>query len=190
VTEDVLAKNRAQLERLVDLYLSGEFPKEVLAERKARFERLIADLESQKAEFMEHLASRSLTIEQIKTARDLAEQINARIDAIDEDFGLKRQLVEILDLRVTLAVEDEKKIVYLSCHLGDDQLFLYCASEQKLASGKHVEHDGRWGRFGSHPHQEPRGKTYWVDLHFPSSNVIIAVLGRVAQLVRAHASHA
>jgi citrate synthase len=111
VTEDVLAKNRAQLERLVDLYLSGEFPKEVLAERKARFERLIADLESQKAEFMEHLASRSLTIEQIKTARDLAEQINARIDAIDEDFGLKRQLVEILDLRVTLAVEDEKKIV-------------------------------------------------------------------------------
>ncbi|NIV31650.1 MAG: hypothetical protein GWN58_19825, partial [Anaerolineae bacterium] len=47
ITEEILAKNQAQLERLVDLYVSGEFPKEVLAERKARLESLIADLESQ-----------------------------------------------------------------------------------------------------------------------------------------------
>jgi hypothetical protein len=143
VTEDLLAKNRVQLERLVDLYLSGEFPKEILTERKARLEKLIADLESQKARFMEHLASQSLTIEQIKTAKDLAEQINARIDAIDEDVYLKRQLVEILDLRATLAIEEGEKVVYVSCHLGDDQVFVYCSTAEKLEAGKQMEHDGR-----------------------------------------------
>jgi hypothetical protein len=55
--------------------------KEVLAERKSRLESLIADLESSKAESREHLASHSLTIEEIRTAKELAEQISNRIDA-------------------------------------------------------------------------------------------------------------
>lgn len=130
VTDDLLARHRAQLERLVDLYLSGEFPREVLVERKARLEKLIADLEGQRAEFMGYLASQSLTIEQIKTAKDLAEQIGTKIDAIDQDSGLRRQLVEILDLRAILAIEDDQKVVYISCHLGDGQLFVCCLSEQ------------------------------------------------------------
>ena len=136
VTEDLLAKHRAQLERLVDLYLSGEFPRDVLVERKARLEKLIADLEVQKAEFMDHLASQSLTIEQIQTARDLAEQIGARMDAIDQDLGLKRQLVEILDLRATLVIEDDRRVVYVSCHLGDGQVFVHCSPEQKPGADK------------------------------------------------------
>jgi site-specific DNA recombinase len=136
VTEDLLVKNRAQLERLVDLYLSGEFPKEVLTERKMRLERVIADLESQKTQFMEHLASHSLTIDQIKTAKDLAEQIMARIDAIDEDFDLKRQLVEILDVQVTLALEDGEKVVYVICRLGDGQMFVCSSTEQNLTNAK------------------------------------------------------
>jgi site-specific DNA recombinase len=139
VAEDLLAKNRAQLERLVDLYVSGEFPKDVLAERKARLESLISDLESQKAELMEHLASHSLTIEQIRTAKELAEQISIRIDAMDEDFAPRRQLVEILDLRATLAVENDERVVYVSCHLGDDRVFVCCATKQSPKCGNNNE---------------------------------------------------
>jgi site-specific DNA recombinase len=139
ITEEILAKNQAQLERLVDLYVSGEFPREVLAERKARLESLIADLESQKAEFMEHLASQSLSIEEIRTAKELAEQISIRIDAMDADFAPRRQLVEILDLRATLAVENDERVVYVSCHLGDDRVFVYCASEQSPKCGNNNE---------------------------------------------------
>ena len=135
ITEELLAKNRAQLERLVDLYVSGEFPKEVLAERKARLESLIADLESQKAEFMEHLVSRSLTIEEIRTAKELAEQVSIRIDAMDTDFTPRRQLAEILDLRATLAVENGERVVYVSCHLGDDRVFVCCAPKQSPKCG-------------------------------------------------------
>jgi site-specific DNA recombinase len=139
ITEEILARNQAQLERLVDLYVSGEFPKEVLAERKSRLESLIADLESQKAEFMEHLASQSLTIEEIRTAKELAEQIGLRMDSMDADFAPRRQLVEILDLRATLAVEDDERVVYVSCHLGDDRVFVCCSPKQSPKCGNNNE---------------------------------------------------
>jgi hypothetical protein len=103
VTGDLLAKHQAQLERLVDLDVSGE--------RKGRQESPIAALESQKAELMELLASHSLTIEEIRTAREPAWQISIRIDALDEDSVPRRQLDEIPDLRATLAVENNERVV-------------------------------------------------------------------------------
>ncbi len=145
VIEDLLTQHRTQLERLVDLYVSGGFPREVLVERKARLEKLIADLEGQKAEFMDHLASQFLTVEQIQNAKDLAEQLATRIDTIDQDFGLKRQLVEVLDLRATLALEDNQKVVYVSCYLGDGQIFVHRSSEQTEKSGKSVAGPSRLG---------------------------------------------
>ena len=44
IVNDLLADERAQLERLLDLYLSRAFPKDVLTDRKARIEETIASL--------------------------------------------------------------------------------------------------------------------------------------------------
>jgi site-specific DNA recombinase len=44
VVDDLLNKNREQMERLLDLYLAGDFPKEVLTERKTRLHETIAAL--------------------------------------------------------------------------------------------------------------------------------------------------
>jgi len=58
---------------------------------------------------------------------------------MDEDFAPRRQLVEILDLRATLAVENGERVVYVSCHLGDDQVFVCCASKQSPKCGNNNE---------------------------------------------------
>ncbi|MBL7063762.1 MAG: hypothetical protein ISS49_06060 [Anaerolineae bacterium] len=49
VVDDLLADNRRQLERALDLYLSGDFDKERLTERKTRLEKTIAALERKQA---------------------------------------------------------------------------------------------------------------------------------------------
>jgi hypothetical protein len=76
-----------------------------------------------------------LSIEEIKTTKELAEQIGFRIDAMDEDFAPRRQLVDILDLRATLAIENSDRVVYVSCHLGDDRVFVCCSPKQSPKCG-------------------------------------------------------
>jgi hypothetical protein len=44
VVDDILAENRRQLERLLDVYLAGDFPRELLTDRKSRLETTIRSL--------------------------------------------------------------------------------------------------------------------------------------------------
>ena len=47
--EGLLIEKRESLKRLLDLYLSGEFHKEMLIEKKTDLERIIAELEKERA---------------------------------------------------------------------------------------------------------------------------------------------
>ncbi|HJS20388.1 MAG TPA: hypothetical protein VJ785_16690 [Anaerolineales bacterium] len=49
VVDELLASNTVQLERLLDLFLAGDFQKEILIERKARLEETIRSLEREQA---------------------------------------------------------------------------------------------------------------------------------------------
>jgi len=122
VADSLLADNRRQLERLLDLYLSGDFDKEMLTERKARLETTIGALERERADLVARLDAKTLTDEQIQTITDLAERVKRRLPALDESFEARRRLIELLDVWVTLAVEDGKKIVYARCLLGESTL--------------------------------------------------------------------
>lgn len=55
VVDDLLADNHAQMGRLLDLYLFGDFPKEVLAERKTRLQATIAALEKERGNLIASL---------------------------------------------------------------------------------------------------------------------------------------
>ena len=45
----------------------------------------------------------------------------------------------MLDLRATLAVENGERLVYVSCYLGDDQVFVCCARKQSPKCGNNNE---------------------------------------------------
>jgi site-specific DNA recombinase len=120
--DDLLADNRRQLEKLLDLYLSGDFPKEVLTERKSRLETTIATLEKERVDLALTLESQTLTDDQIMTIEGFAKKVSAGLEMADQDFEARRQIIDLLDMRVTLAIEDGKKIAHLRCLLDEASL--------------------------------------------------------------------
>ena len=120
VVDDLLADNRTQLERLLDLYLSGDFPKDVLTDRKVRLEATIFALEKERAGLVAYLNAQLLTAEQIQTIQEFAAKVSETLGAMDGDLGAMRGLVEALDVQITLAVEDGQKVVYARCMIGED----------------------------------------------------------------------
>ena len=50
IIDEQIQENQTQLDRLLDLYLSGDFPKEVLMERKDRLEQISEKLLEERKE--------------------------------------------------------------------------------------------------------------------------------------------
>jgi hypothetical protein len=119
VVDDLLSENRTQLERLLDLYLSGEFPKEVLTERRSCLEGAISVLEKERAGLVAHLEARQPSAEQIQTLQEFAAEVSENLEAMDGDFDAMRRLIEAMDVQVTLAVEDGSKVVFGRCIVGE-----------------------------------------------------------------------
>ncbi len=122
VIDDLLADNRAQLERALDLYLSGDFPREMLTECKDRLQTTIDALERDRVALATQLEAATLTDEQIQTITEFAAQMSAGLAIADADFEKRRRLIEELNVRATLAVEDGERVVYIRCMLGEDIL--------------------------------------------------------------------
>ena len=122
VLEDLLADNKRQLERVLELYLAGDFPKEMLIERKSRLENTIEKLSKERNGLVTQLETRTLTEEQVKTLEEFALRVAEGLSFADEDFETQQRVIEILDVRAILAVEDGERIAYLRCMLGGDSL--------------------------------------------------------------------
>ncbi|MCA9992604.1 MAG: recombinase family protein [Anaerolineales bacterium] len=114
--QSLIADNRRQLERLLDLYLSGDYAREILIERKSRLEDTIAALEQQGHELVRQL-EQTLTREQIEGIQSFADGIARGLDTAAQDFSKRRQVIEQLELQVTFAVEEGEKVLYLRCAL-------------------------------------------------------------------------
>lgn len=120
--ETRLTEYRRQMDRLVDLYLTGDFPKEMLVERKTRLEGVIASLENEQASFKAQLEERSLVDEDIDTIEGLVAKVRIGLDSAD--FETKRRLIELLDVELTLNVEDGQRVAYIRCMLGENLLIV------------------------------------------------------------------
>lgn len=83
--QSLIADNRRQLERLLDLYLSGDYAREILIERKSRLEDTIAALEQQGHELVRQL-EQTLTREQIEGIQSFADGIARGLDTAAQDF--------------------------------------------------------------------------------------------------------
>lgn len=121
VVDDLLADNRRQLEKLLDLYLSGDFPKEVLTERKARLETTIAALEKERADLVVTLEAQTLTDEQILTIEQYAGEIADGLEEAENDFEARRRIIEGMDVQVRLTVEDGVKVAWASWLVSNEE---------------------------------------------------------------------
>ena len=71
-----------------------------------------------------------ITQEQIQDIQAFAQIISQRITATGEadDFERKRQMIELLDVQVKLNLEDGERVMYLSCALGQETMFIVSSS--------------------------------------------------------------
>ena len=102
-----------QFEKLLDLYLAGDFPKEVLTERKTTLETTIAALEKERADLLMTLESQALSDEQIATIVDFAGKVASGLEEAEKDFEAKRRIIDGLDVQVRLVIEDGLKVAYV-----------------------------------------------------------------------------
>jgi site-specific DNA recombinase len=124
VIDDLRTSHQAQLEKLLDLYLSGDFAKEVLTERKAQLEKTIAGLADERTELLAHLEARTLSDEQIASVEAFARELAPGLEAAKEDFDTRRRVVELLDVHVTLVEEQGRQVVYVRCLVKEAELWI------------------------------------------------------------------
>jgi len=114
-----IEKQRA---KLLDLYLSDEFDKEVLTERKLNLDKSHADLEQERIEVAALLDEATLSEEQIVLIEAYCAEVREGIEGAT--FEDKRMYFDLLDVRVKLAVENNEKVAYIQCKLGKQRLSL------------------------------------------------------------------
>jgi site-specific DNA recombinase len=154
IVDDLLEDNRRQLERLLDLYLNNDFPKEVLMDRKTRLESTIQALEKERSSLDIRLQARTLTTEQIRTIQAFAAQMAKGLAAIETEdgFELRRQILDELQFQAILTTEEGVKIAHACCMLGEEALHV---------ASSNTKTDARVGC----PGREKRRGTTRTDLH-------------------------
>lgn len=124
--DDLLARVRQKKDRLLDLYLDGNYSKEELNKRKKEIELDIADHESGRAKLMRKIASlQLLTDEAIQNIQSFVLEMGRGLEKADNDFSLRREGMEALNVQVILAIENGEKVVHASCFLVNKPEVLY-----------------------------------------------------------------
>lgn len=118
IVDDLLADNRSQLARLLDLYLAGDFDRELLTERKTRLETTIRALDKERVGLAAQLERGALTPAEIQNIRDFAAKAAQGLARAETDFEERRGLLEDLNFQAVLAIEDGFKVARVSCVFG------------------------------------------------------------------------
>ena len=113
IIDKQMKKYQNQLDKLLDPYLDGNFPKEVLTERKSRLEELLFNLEKEKNDLLAHVKHVTMNDDQLNYIEAFCAKIRIGFD--HADFKTKRQIIELLDIRGKIAFENGQKVLYLKC---------------------------------------------------------------------------
>lgn len=121
VVDGLLEDNETKLEKLLDLYLAGKFPEDILLARKNNLETAINSLKKEQSSLLKQLMRDQLSEEEMQTIREFARTVRQGIQlAADADnFYAKRKIIDLLSVQVTIVVENDEKVVYAKCLIGD-----------------------------------------------------------------------
>jgi site-specific DNA recombinase len=120
----ILIENRAALQRLLDLYLSGEFHRDMLIDKKNELEKTIQQLEGERAGLLARLEAQNISEEQEQILIEFAGRIAKGLDKADANFKIRRGIIETLRVEVILVQEDGMKTLRIKCILGDEGYYV------------------------------------------------------------------
>ena len=113
--ENQIADQEIQLGKILDLYLTGDFERGMLTERKLRLETNIVNLRKEHLEISSTIEKLTLTDDQISEIQEFCDGIRDRVETAS--FDEKRQLLELFDVRGKLAIENNEKVIHATCLL-------------------------------------------------------------------------
>ena len=124
--ENQVADQEVQLGKILDLYLTGDFERSMLTERKLHLENNIINLRKEHLEISSTIEKLTLTDSQISEIQEFCDGIRDRVDTAN--FDEKRQLLELFDVRGKLATENNEKVIYATCLLQPQPVSLALTS--------------------------------------------------------------
>jgi site-specific DNA recombinase len=133
ITDDLLAEHRGKLARLLDLYLSGDFDRDILVQRKSDLEKTIAGLEHERGRLVARLEAQTLTGEQVENILTLWGKLGKGLDKAEGDLRKQRQFIEALRLTGRLAIEDGQPVIHTRCWLGVETLSIAYTTTRTLS---------------------------------------------------------
>ena len=145
IVENGIGKHTEQLNKLLDLYLSDTIGKEMLLERQARLKGMIDSLHSQRDKLQARLQGRAVSEAEIQSIQTFAAELAERLDVggYEGDIERMRQVLDVLDVRATLAFEDGERVLYLTCRLDSDR---FVVKQTTCRRSKPENHNPRPGR--------------------------------------------
>ena len=100
----------------------------MLTERKTRLETTITALRKERADLTTQLETVTLNDDQIVTIEEFAKKVVKGLDKAEGDFKTRRQIIDLLDVRATLAIEDGQKVAYVRCLVDKSPLSIESTS--------------------------------------------------------------
>ena len=137
--DGLLAEIQTKLNRLLDLYLAGDFEREALAERKTRLETERASLTTERARLEQQLHEQAFSEDRLQSILTFADEIAEGIEQADQDFEKRRQIIEALDIRGELYLSDGEKRVRFVGALGETSAIVSSSSSD---AGSHDRGSG------------------------------------------------
>jgi site-specific DNA recombinase len=131
----LMKESQTKLDRLIDLYLNGDFERDILEERKARIEAGLAGLEGEQARLLAQVQETEFSTERIQSIVEYAKIIGAGIEAADESFDKRLPLVEALNMTGELDLVNGDKWVTLHCVLGTKSKIVSSSSSDAASHG-------------------------------------------------------
>lgn len=115
-----LAQEEEKLARLLDLYLAGDFDRAMLHERRKRLESSIRSLRAQREQLGRQATAAELERTELASLVEWVGELGTALQVVSEsaEFATRRDIVERLDVRASLAFEDGVRVMYLTCRIG------------------------------------------------------------------------
>ena len=90
---------------LLDLYLIGDFPKDILLDRQRQLETQIEGFEEEKTRLPASLKPVTISQKQL----DYLSRITRGLDIAKDNFEAQRKMIKELNIQVTLRIENGEK---------------------------------------------------------------------------------
>ncbi|MCB0176371.1 MAG: recombinase family protein, partial [Anaerolineae bacterium] len=125
----MIEANQAKIEefqnekqRLIDGYAAGILSLYDIAPKKTELDKSIQNLKDAITELQADLDFNALNDDELDLIHEYAQRIRKAIDEADNDFEVKRRVLELLMVEVTLSEDDEGKWADIRCVLGNEHL--------------------------------------------------------------------